>query len=698
MKRTEQAQRFRVDLSDTLRNITDAPTMANTACRMLCEFLGVSRANWALAYPDEERLEVQDGWKDGQPGNAGVYSYKEFGLGLLAILSTGEWVIVSDTSTDPLTKDFYETSYAPLGIGAFMAESLVRSRNLIAIMSVHNPTAREWTLDEATLLKDVARRVWEAIERSRAEEKAKRMTERYRALAETAASIVFVASPDGHFTELPFLKGIWIEGENVRVPDGWLQMIHEDDQLSARAAWTRALETQNPFEANFRVRTIRGNYRWHWARAARVLDENGGLVEWVGSCIDVHDRMVQDRTLEVLNDFTSKAQQLETPEEIIACAQELLRERLSASNVTYFESSSDSRSPGVAGLEQELHAGEQDEGNSSWWPSDLELEDVEEGGTFGVSPRDTASPLKATIRVPLWSDSRLLAVLEVHHLRPRSWSSDEVQLASAVLKRCWSESRRARAQQELLLSEKRLRQLNAELDTRVQQRTADLSIKNEEMENFTYCVAHDLRAPLRSIVSTSQMLLAECAALEPSHRQLLERQTYNSMNLANLIDQLLRLSRLGSQKLVKKQVDLTRLARTIVGEILETEARTQCVFEVEEGLSAMGDESLIRVALWNLLENAFKFSPEGGVVRLGRALVQDEVAYFVQDHGVGFDMIYVDKLFRPFERLVVESEFPGTGIGLSSVKRIVQRHGGRVWVESVPTKGSTFYFTLGTSS
>lgn len=230
-----------------------------------------------------------------------------------------------------------------------------------------------------------------------------------------------------------------------------------------------------------------------------------------------------------------------------------------------------------------------------------------------------------------------------------------------------------------------------DLQEMVAERTQELREAVEEAERFNYSVSHDLRTPLRAISMTSHILLEEAGSdLTAPHRDLLERQAHNARRLGGLIDGLLRLSRLGRVAMTPTRLDLTALACAVADEITCAQEHP-CLIEVQSGLTAEGDAHLVRLVLANLMENACKFSHGRGVVRVGRR----GDAFFVSDEGVGFDMKHAAKLFEPFERLVHDDEFPGTGIGLANVERIVRRHGGHVWAESAPGNGATFYFTLG---
>lgn len=250
-----------------------------------------------------------------------------------------------------------------------------------------------------------------------------------------------------------------------------------------------------------------------------------------------------------------------------------------------------------------------------------------------------------------------------------------------------------RRQYELRNLLARYRSLHADLEQRVTERTRQLVDANREMEGFTYSVSHDLRAPLRAISSTSMILKEDFGHLLPQEAlSQLDRQSAASGKLAALIDDLLRLSRLSRQELDRKSIDLSELVSDVAGEV-SSRVRTHVRFEIQPNVTVSADPTLLRLAILNLIENAVKFSPQGGEVRFG----SENGVHCISDQGIGFNPQYSNKIFQPFERLVTDRDFPGTGIGLANVHRIVSKHDGKIWVESTPEKGSSFYFTLGPS-
>lgn len=250
---------------------------------------------------------------------------------------------------------------------------------------------------------------------------------------------------------------------------------------------------------------------------------------------------------------------------------------------------------------------------------------------------------------------------------------------------------------ERLIAQHEIERLNTELEQRVQERTTQLKQTINELESFSYSVSHDLRAPLRSIDGFSQSLLEEYAdKLDQQGLDDLRRVRTASQRMARLIDDMLKLSMVtrGAMKLVA--VDLSALARSVTDELHRTEPERKVEFIIQEGLSVQGDPQLLRMALENLLGNAWKFTSlhETARIEFGVSESDGKREYFVRDDGAGFEMAYADKLFVPFQRLHAYTDFSGTGIGLSIVQSIIQRHGGEIRGKGATEEGAVFYFTL----
>ncbi len=246
-------------------------------------------------------------------------------------------------------------------------------------------------------------------------------------------------------------------------------------------------------------------------------------------------------------------------------------------------------------------------------------------------------------------------------------------------------------------AEKQLRELNRQLEKRVRNRTAQLEAMNKELEAFTSSVSHDLRAPLIRIDGFSQLLIDEhLENLNSEARHYLNRIRHSIQNMFGLIDDFLSLSRFNLSKLDVKEVDLSKIAKLISHHLKQTDPKREAEFEIQNGLKAYGDHRLINYVLRNLFENAWKFTKKNRLTRIEFGLRNHiaEPAFYVRDNGVGFNQTSSQEIFAPFKRLHKNSDFPGNGIGLTTVKRIIHRHGGNVWAESNEKIGATFYFSL----
>jgi len=247
-------------------------------------------------------------------------------------------------------------------------------------------------------------------------------------------------------------------------------------------------------------------------------------------------------------------------------------------------------------------------------------------------------------------------------------------------------------------AEEALNNLNRELEARVIDRTAQLESTNRELEAFAYSVSHDLRSPLRSIEGFSTALVEDYAdKLDEAGKGYLNRVRAATVRMGQLIDDLLKLSRVTRGEMTRERVDLGAIVREIAGNFRKHYPERSAEIIVASGLVASGDARLLTIMLENLLSNAWKYSEktDHAVIEFGTADCQGGGVFYIKDNGVGFDMAYAGKLFSPFQRLHAVDEFAGTGIGLATVKRIVSRHNGRVWIESEMNKGTTVFFTLG---
>ena len=322
---------------------------------------------------------------------------------------------------------------------------------------------------------------------------------------------------------------------------------------------------------------------------------------------------------------------------------------------------------------------------------------------FRVNPKETVGQLIYDLGNKQWDIPKLRELLETILPQKTTFDNYEVEhnfatigrrimlLNARQIQRVWGKERIILLAIEDITERK-------ELEGHIRDRTAQLEAANKGLETFSYSVSHDLRAPLRALDGFSAALLANYPdQLDEQGRHYLDRIRDASQRMGQLIEDLLGLSRVTRSELVRQRVDLSALAQEVAAELRKRDPQRQAEFVIAEKMVVEADPHLLRIVLQNLLDNAWKFTgPRSPAhIEVGMSKQAGEQVYFVRDNGVGFDMSYVDKLFTPFQRLHGQREFPGTGIGLATVQRIVARHAGRAWAEAQVDKGATFYFTLG---
>ena len=343
-------------------------------------------------------------------------------------------------------------------------------------------------------------------------------------------------------------------------------------------------------------------------------------------------------------------------------------------------------------------------------------------GYLGVATLATALAMLVAYALSRWLQEAvtrpLIAITRVagevaekrnFSLRAEKLSQDEIGLLAESFNTMLGEIERAtrelqasnlefgREVEERRRAEKEILRLNAELETRVKERTEQLEYPNAELEAFCYSVSHDLRAPLRSIDGFSQALLEDFPKdVPPEATRYLGRIRTSTQRMGQLIDDLLNLSKVSRGELQRREVDIAEICRQIVNDLQQRDPARKVEISIWDGMQANADPRLLHAALENLIGNAWKFTSKTEHARIEVGVLRDgeQATLFVRDNGAGFDMAYAGKLFGAFQRLHSVNEYQGTGIGLATVQRIVHRHGGRIWADAKPGKGAVFFLTL----
>lgn len=502
-------------------------------------------------------------------------------------------------------------------------------------------------------------------EKVRTEAELRQSQSTYEQLVELLPQMVWTTDAEGR---PDFYNRRWYDytGVGIGTTDGeaWVSVVHPEDADRAFAVWQKAVSTGAQYEVEYRLRSGDGSYRWFLGRGNPLRDAGGRIVRWFGTCTDIDE---QRRTREAL---IEKEERFRTA-------------TLAVSDLLWTNDEHGrmvGEQPGWGGFTGQSF----DEYQGYGWSKALHPDDVEPTIRGWEEAVEKRRMYIVEHRVRRYDGVyRLFVVRALPVLRADGSVREWVGVHRDVTDR--------RAQIE------EIRRLNTQLEERVRQRTAELVASNRELEAFSYSVSHDLRAPLRTIDGFSTALEEDVGPLLNERSQDYLRRIHSGVAQMNrLIDVLLQLSRVTRADIDRDQVNLSELAREVVKQLRRTYPDRPFEVEIESGIVVDGDSRMLHVVLANLFANAFKFTGKtvAPLIRFGSFDHDGQRAFFVKDNGAGFDMKFAGKLFQPFQRLHGEKDFPGSGIGLATVRRAILRHGGEVWAESGPD-GASFYFTLG---
>jgi PAS domain S-box-containing protein len=562
-----------------------------------------------------------------------------------------------------------------------------------------------WTEQEVTILRAAASAIAAAIRRLGVEERLRESEARYRALAENTYDLICEADREGRFLYVSpnYRDALGYEPTELS-GRSYIDLIHPDDRDKMRQRLARGSEALPTGQTQFRFQHRNGEWRW-FESTSKIFRTAAGEVRAVTVSRDVTERKWAEQRIEHLNRVVRAIRDIDRLITRENDRDRLLRQacealvRVSDYHLVWIGLEDGeghlvpvaSAGGDASALEQWMIATEGPIGDldPAWEAfSSGRPRIVRANGGTGAGAEDGMTP-QSRILIPLQSGDERYGVMSVS-AREDAFDDEEVELLVEV-------AGDIAFALTVIAMDAELRTYHDHLEELVHERTTELAMANRELEAFCYSVSHDLRAPLRSIDGFSQMLLEDHGdALSVEGRDYLQRVRAASQRMAQLIDDLLELSRLARSEVRREPVDLSALVRTIASELAQAQPQRRVTFAIAEGLVDNADPQLLRVMLENLVGNAWKFTAKHATARIEFGVRRESggLVYFVRDDGAGFDMAYADKLFGAFQRLHVASEFDGNGIGLATVERIIQRHGGRIWAEGAVEQGATFHFTL----
>lgn len=504
--------------------------------------------------------------------------------------------------------------------------------------------------------------------RNQAEAALRESEARFRQMADTAPVLIWMSGTDKlcNYFNKPWLDftGRTLEQE---MGNGWAEGVHPDDFQRCLNTYVNAFDARQNFKMEYRLRRNDCEYRWLLDTGVPRFAPTGEFLGYIGSCVDIHDRNLAEETL---RDSEERYRILtEVSPQAIWMGDSL--SGITYCNQYWFD---------YSGLTMEQTAG-------YGWIDIIHPNDRDRVFKTSMQAVTKATKYEAEIRFRRVSDGSY----RWHIVRGLPFRDAAGQIIKWVGVASDIDDRK--------VAEAALQQLNEMLEQRIQERTAQLEAANKELESFSYSVSHDLRSPLRHIAGFIELLQkrhSSTSTLDETSQRYLRIIAETSKQAGILIDELLTFSRMGRTEMRYININMEQLVEDIKRDLqIQTPGRT-INWHIESLPEVQADPSMLRLVLRNLIDNAVKYSQTRNPteITVGSTENENEVVFFVQDNGVGFNMQYVHKLFGVFQRLHSDPQFEGTGVGLANVQRIIHRHNGRVWAEAIVDSGATFYFSL----
>ncbi|MBN3898567.1 MAG: PAS domain S-box protein [Nostoc sp. NOS(2021)] len=519
----------------------------------------------------------------------------------------------------------------------------------------------------AALITDISEQQAALRDRNQAEAALRESEARFRQMTDTAPVLVWMSGTDKlcNYFNKPWLDftGRTLEQE---MGNGWAENVHPDDFQRCLDTYINAFDARQKFTMEYRLRRFDGEHRWILDTGVPRLAPTGEFLGYIGSCVDIHDRKL---TEEALRDSEERYRILtEVSPQAIWMGN-------SDGGITYCNQ----YWLDYTGLTMQQTAG-------YGWIYVIHPDDRDRVFNTTTQAVTNATNYEVEIRFRQVSDGSY----RWHIVRGLPFRDQSGQIIKWVGIASDIHDRK--------VAEAALQQLNEMLEQRIQERTVQLQAANKELESFSYSVSHDLRAPLRHIAGFIELLQKRhsSTSLDETSQRYLGIIAQTAKQAGILIDELLTFSRMGRTEMRYINLNMEELVQEIKRDLITETPGRIIHWHIESLPEVQGDPSMLRLVLRNLMGNAVKYTQtqNSAEITVGSADNQNEVVFFVQDNGVGFNMQYVHKLFGVFQRLHSDPQFEGTGVGLANVQRIIHRHNGRVWADAVVNSGATFYFSL----
>ncbi len=655
----------------------------------------------AVAHVDPEKVRYAHELRERYPPRP------EDPNGVLSVIRTGEPVVIPEIPDELLvhaTRDAEHLRIArELGLRSALVLPLkARGRTLGALSLVTAESGRLYTPADVTLAEQLASRAALAVDNARLYRDAQRATERFRSLVTATAQTVWVTRPDGTVVE-DSLSWRTFTGQTYEEwkGHGWLDAVHPEDRERSAREWADTMAGRTPtYETEYRLRRADGSWAVTAARAVPVYNPDGGVREWVGTNTDITlqrraeeqarrlDRERSARRLESLRAEVSAALSREGRSEDVlqACAEAIVQSLgvpvarlwtlVRETDVLEVQGSAGPAAPPSPCSYDSLHIGQYTAGEVARTRQPLVLNQLQEDPRLWNRDWARQHGLVSFVGVPLLVEEQLVGVLAVFAREPLG--EDALAALHTVADSIAQGVERRRAEDSLKLH------------------AQELARSNEELQQFAYVASHDLQEPLRMVASYTQLLGRRYKGkLDKDADEFIHYAVDGVNRMQRLIQDLLAYSRVGTRGREFKPCDANKVLERSLANLQALVGETHATIDAGPLPTVLGDETQLTQLFQNLIGNALKFrGPEAPRVEVRAEPQGAEWRFSVKDNGIGIDPQYFERIFIIFQRLHGKEEYPGTGIGLSICKKIVERHGGRIGLESQPGGGSTFWFTL----